>query len=597
MKPAFRVAPYLRRTFETIVFTTTSIGLTQVSSADWRDEVGLTRLLQLGDTELPTSVSDGVTQVEAPEGTVYSPDATLARFTGKTFTYPDGGNGAAGGHATNVATVFYGNPQGVLPGAMAVRSYNVNNWMGNASLHRTGFAAPEVEPSAVQNHSWVALSDGALNATLCEEVNRRLDFAINRDGFSCVVGVNNGTSTTLPFLLCQSYHTISVGLTNGVHSAGFTTLDGNGRIKPDIVTPIDATSFATPMVSGAAGLLHQRLTQAPYSLAGADLPRVTKALLLATATKDLFPSWANTAARPLDIRYGAGQLNIHHAWQALRGGKLAASASTAHPSRGWASESIPALGSRTWFITVPTGAVPTPFSAALTWHRNVTNTSVIGFGSLVYTLPNLNLRLHAASGFTVGAQIAESTSAVDNVELVHQAALPAGTYALVVENTAATATPAALAWHSLPAVTAAATVATAREIDGSPGVVTITRTGDTGLPLVVPITLSGTAVSGSDYSPLPSSVTIPAGSASTTLTIAPVADSLARGSRTLAFAIGADFAFVRDPAQAAVVTLEDKPFDAWRFANFDTGALADPGISSETADPDHDTLPNLIEYA
>ena len=212
-------------------------------------------------------------------------------------------------------------------------------------------------------------------------------------------------------------------------------------------------------------------------------------------------------------------------------------------------------------------------------------------------MADLNLRLHHAEDFTVGTLVAESVSTVDNVELVNQAALPAGTYALVVENTSASATPAALAWHSLPAVTVAATDDTAREIDGSSATVTFTRSGDTALPLLVPLTTGGTAVSGTDFEALPTSITIPSGSSTAILPVIPGSDSIAQGNRSLTITAVADFALVRDPGQSAAITLEDKPFDAWRFTNFDALELADAEISSETADPDGDTLPNLLEYA
>lgn len=543
---------------------------------------------------MPTAIAHGVTQVEAKEGVNFAPDPTNPLFSGKTFQVMDGPSDPSS-HATSVARNFYGNTTSMLPGAFAVDSYFALDWLYDNFLNVGQPIAPLFQTRAVENHSWIA-PEGYLSISDAEQVNNRLDFAIERDGFSCVVGVNNGTSTTLPYLPCQSYHTISVGLTSGNHSAGFTTLDGTGRIKPDIVAPETATSFATPIVAGAAGLLQERLAESPHLLTGADLPRVTKALLLATATKDPIASWSNTPIRPLDIRHGAGQVNVHHAWQALRSGSQSAG-SEGGPSRGWAAESIPATGTSTWFFTIPTGSIPTPFCAALTWHRSIANGPGPGWGNLQISLADLNLRLYHASGLTVGSLVTESLSTVDNVELVNQSALPAGDYALVAENTSGTATRAALAWHSLPAVTVAATTPTAREVDGAPGLVTFTRTGDTGLPLLVPITTGGTAVSGSHFIALPASVTISAGSSTTTLTISPISDALSQGDRTLTVTIGADFALVRDPAQNAAITVEDKPFDAWRFANFDTASLTDPGISSETADPDYDALPNLIEYA
>lgn len=587
--------------FQTIAFSVISNSLTLPAGADWREDIGFARLQAVAGPELPTAVADGLTHVEPPEdlaGLNFVADPANPLFTGKTFNLPSGPGGVSY-HATGVGTNFYGNTTSLLPGASVVDCYDANGWIFGDFLKTGTSTAPVVEARAVQNHSWIA-NPGDLSEAAAEQANQRLDFAIDRDGFSCVVGMNNGTTstTTLPYLLGQSYHSISVGLSNGGHSAGFTTLDGVDRIKPDIVAPDPMyTSFGTPMVASTAGLLHQGLAQAPHLLTGADLPRVTKALLLATATKDDVPSWSSTTARPLDIRYGAGQVNAHHAWLALRGGNHPASGVTAYAPRGWAAETIPANGTRTWFFTIPAGSLPTPFCAAMTWHRAIADGPDPGWGNLSVNLADLNLRLYNASGFTVGSLITESLSTVDNVELVNQTTLAAGTYALVVENTSATLTRAALAWHSLPAVTVAATTATAREIDGAPGLVTFTRTGDTSLPLLVPLTTGGTAVSGSHFVALPASVTIPAGSSTTTLTIAPISDALAQGNRTLTVNAAADFALVRDPAQNALITLEDKPFDAWRFTNFDTAELADPGISSETADPDYDALPNLIEYA
>jgi hypothetical protein len=572
--------------------------------ADWRDEIGFTRLKAIAGAELPTTAGAGLTQVEALEypGN-YSPDPGNALLTGKTFALKSGSSGASN-HATHVATNFYATTS-LLPGNAAVDIYSADGWM-NGDFLRVGTSnLPVTETRAVQNHSWAYIPNANANppiSSLTEaqvaEIDKRLDYSINQDGFVCAVGSDNNSSTTLPQLLCQSYNTISVGRDDGLHSAGFTAHDGSGRIKPDIVAPSAnpeyATSWTTPMVAGAAGLLRSKLA-ASYAQTGANLPRAVKALLLASATKNTVPNWNNTSARPLDDIYGAGELNVHHAYLALRAGKAAASSGAAYGIRGWAAESVSGNAAKTWFFTIPAGATSTPFCAALTWHRVATKSKFLNTWSA--TLANLNLRLHQASAFTVGAQIAASSSAVDNVELVYQPELPPGTYALVVQNTSATATDIGLAWHSLPAVTVAATTPLAKEIDGQAGVITITRSGDSTLPIQVPLTIGGTAVAGVHYQALPSSVTIPVGQSFLTLQVTPIADSLAQGDRTVTVAVAADFSLVRDAAQFAVVTIQDKPFDAWRFANFTIPERADPAISGETADPDADNLANLIEYA
>lgn len=43
--------------------------------------------------------------------------------------------------------------------------------------------------------------------------------------------------------------------------------------------------------------------------------------------------------------------------------------------------------------------------------------------------------------------------------------------------------------------------------------------------------------------------------------------------------------------------IRNRPFDAWRFANFTSSELGIPSISAENSDPDGDSLQNLAEYA
>ena len=45
------------------------------------------------------------------------------------------------------------------------------------------------------------------------------------------------------------------------------------------------------------------------------------------------------------------------------------------------------------------------------------------------------------------------------------------------------------------------------------------------------------------------------------------------------------------------MTIQDKPYDTWRFARFTGAQLADSAASGASADPDADGLTNLLEYA
>lgn len=79
--------------------------------------------------------------------------------------------------------------------------------------------------------------------------------------------------------------------------------------------------------------------------------------------------------------------------------------------------------------------------------------------------------------------------------------------------------------ENLSLVTAAATVATTDTRGASPGVVTVSRTGNTQAALTVYYTLGGTAANGVDYATLPGAVTIPAGQTAATVAIAPLGSS------------------------------------------------------------------------
>ena len=103
----------------------------------------------------------------------------------------------------------------------------------------------------------MSTQSGSINAL------RRLDYAIVRDGFTAVVGVDNPTEpgSPLPELLSQAYNTISVGRSDGLHGYGLTFLDGSGRVKPELVAPEVSSSRRTARVSSAAALLDRRSRQ------------------------------------------------------------------------------------------------------------------------------------------------------------------------------------------------------------------------------------------------------------------------------------------------------------------------------------------------
>lgn len=555
---------------------------------------GFTRLqAELGPANLATGSGLTASQVEAiitTGGTDFAPNSTHPEFTGKTFTVQPV-TGTPSGHATGVGTLFYGLASSFSPGTAAILSHDANTWL-TQTLQVGSANLPAHDGGHVLNHSWIGAYGGETAALAAGNAYARLDYLAHHHGVFIAAGMNNGFSTVLPQLLGQGYNLVSVGLSNGQHSAGFTTVAGEGRIKPDLVAPASVTSNATPMVASAG--LFLRASASAASLDATD-PRALKALLLASASKHPFPAWAQTSTRPLDLRYGAGELNLYNAHRLLTAGQQPHSTSITRPARGWdfAITTNNASGRR-YFFDIPAGNTRSRFAAALVWNRAID-------AGLNASLPDLTLRLHSAVNFTVGDSFAESAGSVDNLEHLHLPDLPPGRYALVVSG-GGNATPYALAWFTAPTVAlATASPASVLRADTTPITFTFTRSGgDLSLPLTAPLVLGGNAVSETHYTPAaPASVTFApdAATASFTVTPLPAADPLAPDA-TLTVSLADDFASAPDPAANTVsVTFHARPYTLWLAARFSAGQLANPLVSGDSADPDADGLPNLLEYA
>ncbi len=569
---------------------------------------GFTRLqTELGAENLATGGGLTATQVEAPQttgGTNFAPDAANAQFAGKSFTISPT-QSTASGHATGVGQLFYGLTSSTSPGTNNILVYDISAWLNSGGLNiANNRSLPISNNSTAQNHSWIGAFD---NTSTAEDGYLRLDYLANdaTPPLFVVAGMNNGSSTTLPQILGQGYNLTAVGRSDGQHSAGFTTVAGSGRIKPDIVAPAGITSNATPIV-GSAGLFLRSTAAAHSNLNTATHPRVIKALLLASASKYKFPEWAQTSVRPLDLRYGAGELNLYNAHRLLTSGRREPSNSQTHPARGWSSSTTGSVNTtQSFFFEIPADNTASRFAAALIWHRQITVAQSGGGINRTYTftpsLPNLTLRLHSATDFTVGTLIAESASTVDNVEHLYLPNLAPGRYALVVHTDTAS-TPYSLAWFTAPTV-ALATNAPADVLrsDSTPLTFTFTRAGgDLSLPLTVPLTVTGNAVSGIHYTPaIPATLTFEPDATTAEFTITPVAAADPdTPSATLAINLAADFASAPDPsANTHTLAFHARPYSAWRFTRFTPAQLADPLVSGDTADPDADGIANLLEYA
>jgi hypothetical protein len=417
---------------------------TLVARADWTADSGYPQLqVELGGN-LPTGAGITVFQSEAgyggdassfmPQASATTPFGGSGNYSGKTFTIDlPSTPGNYSSHADVVATHYYGNSGSVAPGVtdvhvMAAQDFYDGIIDSAGAHHFTG---------SVQNHSWIAGDTGDNPYVL-----RAFDFMIDRDSVVVSVPLDNSTGP-VPVLLANSYHAISVGLRNGLHSRGGSTEDGTGRMKPDLVVNESQTSFASPAVASTATMLLQTVNA---SFPTANHPQVMKAILLAAASKANLPVWHRPASTaPYDSTFGAGELNVFNAYHDLAKGGQSASTSTERTDGGWDFGSVKSSTAKRYFFSIPQGSLANTFSAALTWHRSINFIS----GNYTSSLPHLTLKLYASNNFTVGTVIDQSNSTLDNVQHVFQYNLPAGQYALEVSTTSGSSVAYGFAWQSI----------------------------------------------------------------------------------------------------------------------------------------------------
>jgi len=410
-------------------------------TAQQKADIGFTSLQSRLGAAMPTGANLSVRVVELPVSGNYGPSTNNAELAGKTFQFLSGTTGV-NSHATSVSRFLFGSQslapaignaaQGQTAGFSAV-----GDWLNNGFLNvNDAGLLPAVETRKLVSHSWVGAFEDPANDVLAID---RADFAVQRDGTIATYALNNGSNTAIPSLMASTYNGIVVGRSDGGHSRGTTTISGTGRVKPDIVVPTNATSWATPTVSSAAGLLVETARVLP-GLTDGDRPQVVKSLLMAGAVKsgDTVPgswNWSNSQTQPLDSIYGAGQLNIENSYDILTAGRFAASGSALVGATGWDFGTTSSSAAGRYFFDVDAGG---DLTASLNWQRTMSAVDTKPGQGVVYafsgTLANLDLRLFSASGFTLGSLVNASLSTVDNTELIWATGLAPGRYALEVSS-------------------------------------------------------------------------------------------------------------------------------------------------------------------
>lgn len=110
-----------------------------------------------------------------------------------------------------------------------------------------------------------------------------------------------------------------------------------------------------------------------------------------------------------------------------------------------------------------------------------------------------------------------------------------------------------------PTVTIVASDADAAEAGANTGTFTVTRAGaggSIGASLTVYYTIGGTASNGSDYTYVNTYVNIPAGQASTTITVTPTNDTAVEGDETVVLTLSTNnAAYTIGTPSAATVTI------------------------------------------
>ena len=143
----------------------------------------------------------------------------------------------------------------------------------------------------------------------------------------------------------------------------------------------------------------------------------------------------------------------------------------------------------------------------------------------------------------------------------------------------------ALHGPGFPVVKAVATADTASEAGPTSGTITITRSGSTAADLDIKYTIGGTATSGSDYEPVPASVTIPAGEESADVPVTAIDDPLAETDETVVLTIEPDAAYIVSANSEAAVTIKsDEPLSDLILSAFSAPAAAAAGQAISLTD-------------
>lgn len=327
--------------------------------AGYKDDIGFTALQAQLSGNVPMGSGVSVMHVEAATSfidhdnnpatadyPVYLPNDTDPQFSGKTIVDKSNlSTGTYSGHATGVGKYIYGNSNSITSGITTINAYWADGWLQGNYL-RWGGNKPLSTPDRVSNFSWIGSIDNANDA----EVLRRADWVVDTDELVMCVGLRNSSGQNSS-LMSGAYNVIAIGKSDGNNGFGTNQLDSDyvsGRVRPEIVVPLSTSSVATGLTSSVVSLLIETSQSNPGlandpietsttnrsgdTIYNTERSEVIKSVLMAGAERitsnttgnditDYRANVANQTSNGLDIRYGAGQLNIQNSYNIIIAGE------------------------------------------------------------------------------------------------------------------------------------------------------------------------------------------------------------------------------------------------------------------------------------
>ena len=444
--------------------------LLNVSLADYKKDIGYTRVVNELGTKIPKGKGVIVTQSESSgKTTAYMPDIKLSEFKNKTITDKSSPLplGPYSAHATGVGKAFFGN-NAIANGITEINCYSANGWLITDYLnadHRS--LEPKAVNDRIANHSWIG---GIKDEKTILNVLKRIDWVINRDEFIQVVGIKNSAELNSP-MLSAAFNVIAVGKTSGDNGRSTKLLDPtyiSGRSRPHIVVPANTSSGAAPIVASTIAFLIETAHNNPNlstdpkenfttnrngeKIYNAERSEVIKAILMAGADKftnnstklkndtqnniiDYRVDQKYHTDNGLDVRYGAGQLNIFNSYKIISAGEQN-SKEDDPASDGvivdYGFDYDPSFGGKhttaSYYFTTDTK--PGTLIASLVWNVNIRKGTIISFPGKAIN-HNLDLGLYKIKNNNK-ILISKSNSLIDNSENILVSLEPSSRYLLEV---------------------------------------------------------------------------------------------------------------------------------------------------------------------